>query len=222
MSTSLILLAGGQGSRMQNSVAKQYLSLHNKPLILHSFDLLIQMEEFDEVIVVCSPEHRSLFHNPTQKRLTFALPGERRQDSVYNGLQACSPHSSFICTHDGARPFVTKAMTRAVLAAAKETGAATVGMPVRFTVKEADHTNHVKATPDRSTIWEIQTPQVIARDLLVAGFRHALDRGLTVTDDVSLAELIGKKVKLVKGSYENIKITVPSDLIIAETLYDNL
>ena len=96
-----------------------------------------------------------------------------------------------------------------------------MGVPVRFTIKEVDSGQHVKNTPDRSTLWEIQTPQVIAKDILAKGFAHAIEKEVTVTDDVSLAELVGNRVKIVEGSADNIKITVPSDLIFAHQLLDS-
>lgn len=216
-----ILLAGGLGSRMGSSVAKQFLELGNKPLILHSYDTFTNCFEIDEIVVVCAPEHHHLFAKHPTKGLTFAPPGSRRQDSVYNGLLKASPLAAYVCVHDGARPFVTEAMVTRTLEAAKSAGAATVGMPLRYTVKQVDRTGHVAATPDREMIWEIQTPQVIARGLLIEGFAHIRNKSLTVTDDVSAVELLGKPVKVVEGCHTNIKVTVPADFILAEQLLQN-
>jgi 2-C-methyl-D-erythritol 4-phosphate cytidylyltransferase len=101
---------------------------------------------------------------------------------------------------------------------AKKTGAATVGMPLRYTVKQVNKMGQVESTPDRETIWEIQTPQVVARGLLIEGFAHIRDKGMTVTDDVSVVELLGKPVKVVEGCHTNIKVTIPADLVLAEQL----
>ena len=120
---SVILLAGGSGKRMGNSVPKQFLQLDNKAVILHSFDVLIHLPEVAEVIVVCSPDHRPLF-SCQHILLKFALPGEERQDSVRNGFQVIDPKSDWVCIHDGARPFVTQEITQRAIDAAKEHGAA--------------------------------------------------------------------------------------------------
>ncbi len=218
--TSAILLAGGTGSRMQADMPKQFLKLGSKTVVRHSFDVFMEMPEIDEIVVVCAPEFRHHFDTTQapKKGVRFALPGVRRQDSVYHGLLGTSPTSELICVHDGARPFIDKALVLRVLEAGLQHGAATVGMPIKFTVKESNSENFVRATPDRSFIWEIQTPQIIQRSLLTAGFEYARVHNLTVTDDVSLAELIGKPVKLVEGSHINLKITVPADLAVATQL----
>lgn len=213
---SAILLAGGIGSRMNSQTPKQFLQLAEKPIARYSFDIFSAMSEIDEIIVVCLPEYRDLFEILSDKHLTFALPGERRQDSVYNGLMEASHDSNFICIHDAARPFIDEALVRRALDAGFAHGAATVGMPVKFTVKQSDKHHFVRSTPDRAYIWEIQTPQVIMKDLLHQGFNYANKNHLTVTDDVSLVELLGKEVKLVEGSHINLKITVPTDLMTAQ------
>lgn len=214
---SVILLAGGKGSRMQSKQPKQFLQLANKPIACFSFDVFGDMAEIDEIVVVCLPEYRHLFKCPENKSLTFALPGDRRQDSVYNGLMKTSNESDFICIHDGARPFIDQKLVRRALNAGISHGAATVGMPIKFTVKQSDEKQFVQSTPDRSFMWEIQTPQVIKKAYLQAGFNYANEKNLTVPDDVSLVELLGKEVKLVEGSHINLKITVPADLVIAES-----
>jgi 2-C-methyl-D-erythritol 4-phosphate cytidylyltransferase len=219
--TSVILLAGGTGSRMQSSVPKQYLTLGSKPIARHSFDLFLNMSEVDEIVVVCSSECRDLFQTESShKKVVFALPGKRRQDSVYHGLQATS--YDLICIHDAARPFIDRDLVLRVLKAGRECGAAAVGMPLKFTIKEIDPHHFVQQTPDRSQLWEVQTPQVLHRELLTRGFHYAHEHQLTVTDDVSLAELIQQPVKLVEGSSLNVKITVPSDLPIAEHLLSSI
>lgn len=216
LKSSAILLAGGSGTRMQMPIPKQFLPLHNKPIALYSFELFLSMPEIHEIIVVCHPTYQHLFVDHTHsKPIRFASPGERRQDSVYNGLMASSPSHHLICIHDSARPLIDRKLIQRVLNAGAEHSAATVGMPVKFTVKESDEHHFVLKTIDRSRVWEIQTPQVILRPILLEGFQHAHKHHITVTDDVSLAELLGQPVKLVEGSYSNIKITVPDDLTLA-------
>ena len=218
-SISVILLAGGVGSRMQASLPKQFISLGEKPMACHSFEVFLALPEVIEIIVVCDPAYRSVFKNTRQNlRLAFAEPGERRQDSVYNGFQQTDLKADLICIHDSARPFISPELVRPVLTVAEEVGAAALGMPIKFTVKECREGGWVKNTPSRDSIWEIQTPQVIRPDLLRKGFDKALESDLTVTDDVSLVELLPHPVKIVKGSHENIKITTPEDLLLAESI----
>jgi 2-C-methyl-D-erythritol 4-phosphate cytidylyltransferase len=221
--TSIILLAGGNGTRMQASIPKQYMLLNGKPLARYSFDLFLTMHEIDEIIVVCSSEYQHLFDKESSdKPIRFAAPGKRRQDSVYNGLFASTPSHELVCIHDAARPFIDKELVLRVLNGAKLHGAATSAMPLKFTVKQSNKDSFVCSTPDRSLIWEIQTPQAIKRDLLLEGFHSANSQNLTVTDDVSLVELIGKQVKLVEGSYRNLKVTVPTDFAIAKYFLDTI
>jgi 2-C-methyl-D-erythritol 4-phosphate cytidylyltransferase len=148
----------------------------------------------------------------------FAQAGLRRQDSLFHGLQALSPSIDLICVHDAARPFITQEMVQALLKAGLETGAAALAMPVKFTVKEASSEGRVARTLDRSRLWEIQTPQVVRRDLLHMGFEIAQREGITVTDDVGLVELFHHPVQLVQGSYSNIKITTVDDWMLAENI----
>lgn len=221
MRVSVILLAGGVGSRMRTETPKQYLKLHDRPLILHSLELFLRMPEVTEVIIVSDPVYRPLFIEQPHPKIHFALPGERRQDSLYQGFHLIDEKADLVCVHDAARPLITEALVRRVLKEGEAHGAATVGMPIKFTVKEVDPQRMVKNTPDRNFIWEIQTPQVIRPTLLKKGFELAIQKGLTVSDDVSLVELTGHPVKLVEGSYDNIKITTPGDILVAQSLQKN-
>jgi len=219
--TSVILLSGGMGSRMNQSLPKQYLSLLGKPIIHYSLEIFSSISEIDEIIVVCEKEDQKYF-TQSSKPITFAQPGERRQDSVFNGLQATSSKSELICVHDGARPFISTEMVLEVLKTGYKEKAAVVGVPVKFTVKIAKDNQTVETTPDRSKVWEIQTPQVVEKAMLIQGFKHAETYGLDVTDDVSLVEHLGLPVKLVMGSYSNLKITTPEDLLLAKKIAENL
>lgn len=210
---SVIIVAGGIGSRMGSEIPKQFLPLIGKPMIMHSFEIFKTIPEVKEIVVVCEPEFYSLFDGAL-----FAPPGPRRQDSFYNGFLATNKKNKLICSHDAARPLITKEMVKRTIDAAVEHGAAALGMPLKFTIKECDGKNLVVKTPDRSKYWEIQTPQVIQRDLLKKGFEKVIQEKLTVTDDVSIIELMGLPVKLVEGSYSNIKITTPEDLELAKQL----
>ncbi|MGZ3632746.1 MAG: 2-C-methyl-D-erythritol 4-phosphate cytidylyltransferase [Parachlamydiaceae bacterium] len=216
---SVILLAGGTGNRLPSPVPKQFLSLNGKPIIQYSLDVFATTPQVTEIVIVCAPEYRAHFStsklNPKIK-LSFALPGLRRQDSVYNGLNALEIPPSLVCVHDTARPLITPSLVQDIANAAEIHGAATAAVPVKSTIKESNRLNQVTQTLDRSLLWEIQTPQIIRYPLLKQGFDYATKHNITVTDDASLAELIGAPVQLVTGAYQNIKITTPEDLLIAE------
>ncbi|MCH9625267.1 MAG: 2-C-methyl-D-erythritol 4-phosphate cytidylyltransferase [Chlamydiales bacterium] len=213
MSLSVIFLAGGKGERMGTALPKQYLPLKERPLVLHSLEVFFTLPEVDEVIVVCAPDYQ---HHFSSFPVRFAQPGRRRQDSVYNGLLQTDKRAEWICVHDGARPFINRALVTQLLAAGKKTGAATLALPSKNTLKQCNTEQLVEKTVDRSQIWEVQTPQLLKKQILIKGFAQA---GTTdVTDDVSLAELIGHPVQLVRGSDHNIKITTPQDLVFAEWL----
>jgi 2-C-methyl-D-erythritol 4-phosphate cytidylyltransferase len=216
---SVILLAGGKGTRMKTDIPKQFLQLREKPLARYSFDLFLTLNEVAEIIVVCdSAYHEVFFTEDTPIKIHFAEPGTHRQDSVYNGLQKVHAQSNLVCVHDSARPFVDAEMTRRALLAARKHGAATIGMPVKFTVKECDKNRMVTKTPPRDFVWEIQTPQVIQSALFKKGFQYIRENHIAVTDDASVVESIGLPVKLVEGSYRNLKITTYEDFLLAENI----
>jgi 2-C-methyl-D-erythritol 4-phosphate cytidylyltransferase len=216
---SAILLAGGTGTRMNSQIPKQYITLGNKAIAQYSFDCLSMVPEISEIIVVCENQYRHLFDDTMPDiDISFAIPGCRRQDSVFNGFQAMTSKPDIVCIHDAARPFITPKIVKRVLDAAHQYGAATTGMPVKYTVKEVTEEQFVAHTPDRSKIWEIQTPQALRPQILEQGFRYVNKEGITVTDDVALAEQLKLPVKLVEGDYSNIKITTPEDLSIAEEI----
>lgn len=219
---SVIIVAGGIGSRMGTPIPKQFLPLGGIPLVLHSFHVFAELEEVFEIIIVCDPSYRKYFPHLLSPKIVFANPGERRQDSVWNGFQACSKASKLICIHDSARPFLLKEDVRAVFAAAREYRAAALAAPVKQTIKQADENGLVVQTLNRSSLWEMHTPQVIDPDLLRQGFEKANQEKMTVTDDVSLVELLHHPVKLVRGTDQNLKVTTPTDLTIAQALYSQL
>lgn len=212
MSISAILLAGGKGHRMGSSTPKQYLHLQEQPVALFSFGCLSACAAISEVVVVCEPIYRTYFQN-----CQFAEPGPRRQDSLKNGFRKASAQSEFILIHDAARPFIDASLLDSLIEAGRLHGAAALAVPAKATIKRA-RADFVVETLNRSELYEIQTPQILRADLLSKGLIRAEALGVTVTDDVSLAELIGHPVKLIPGSEHNIKITTPFDLSIAETI----
>ncbi|KAL6616510.1 hypothetical protein ACP70R_038780 [Stipagrostis hirtigluma subsp. patula] len=220
-SVSVILLSGGQGKRMGASMPKQYLPLLGLPIALHSLKTFCQLKEVKEVVVVCDPDYIDVFEGSIENLqipLKFARPGKERQDSVFNGLQEIDGNSELVCVHDSARPLVSSADVKKVLEDAAVHGAAVLGVPVKATIKEADSDSFVVKTLDRKTLWEMQTPQVMKPSLLKDGFELVNREGLEVTDDVSIVEYLKHPVYITEGSYTNIKVTTPDDLLLAERL----
>ncbi|CAN0899431.1 2-C-methyl-D-erythritol 4-phosphate cytidylyltransferase, chloroplastic [Linum grandiflorum] len=220
-SVSVILLAGGQGKRMGASMPKQYLPLLGQSIALYSFYTFSKMIEVKEIVVVCDPSYSDVFEDAEEDidvDLKFALPGKERQDSVYSGLQEIDPSSELVCIHDSARPLVLPADVRKVIKDAAANGAAVLGVPVKATIKEADSESFVVKTLDRKTLWEMQTPQVIKPEVLKRGFELVNREGLEVTDDVSIVEHLKHPVFVTEGSYTNIKVTTPDDMLLAERI----
>lgn len=214
-----ILLAGGSGSRMGGSTPKQFLLLGHKPIVQYSVDIFSRHPSISQLVIVCSHEYREHIDlSQINIPVYFAEPGERRQDSVRNGMECAFDTSDWICVHDTARPFITIDTIQRVIQAAFEVGAATAAVPCVNTIKEADENGKVLRTIKRETLWEIQTPQIIRSDWLEQGFEYAQATKAVVTDDVSFAELIGKPVKLVASGRENFKITLPLDMRLAESI----
>ncbi|KAK9076968.1 hypothetical protein SSX86_005303 [Deinandra increscens subsp. villosa] len=220
-SVSVVLLAGGTGKRMGASMPKQYLPLLGQPIALYSFYTFSLMPEVKEIVVVCDPSYQDIFEEARAKitvDLKFALPGKERQDSVYSGLQTIDLTSELVCIHDSARPLVTSSDVQKVLNDGLRVGASVLGVPSKATIKEGNSESFVVKTLDRKTLWEMQTPQVIKPELLKKGFELVNREGLEVTDDVSIVEHLKHPVYITQGSYTNIKVTTPDDLLLAERI----
>ena len=216
-----MVLSGGVGKRMGAGMPKQYLPLNGTPMALYSLRLFAGMPEVGEIVVVCDPSYRDLFEGEGAggKPLKFALPGAERQDSTYNGLEQVSEGMALAAIHDSARPLADAEDVRRCFADALEHGAAVLGVQSKATVKQVDQDSlMVERTLERATLWEVQTPQVVRPELLRRGFEHVRENGLEVTDDVSIIEALGEPVKVTKGSYENLKLTTPEDILIAEKI----
>ena len=228
MKTTAIVLAGGSGKRMNSAVKKQFLTICDKPLLYYS---LKAFEEsfIDSIILVASEEDKNYCQEEIidkyhfQKVEKIVSGGKERYHSVANGVMAAG-ETDYIFIHDGARPFVTQDMLKRLLHEVQKSSACVAGMPVKDTIKIADTNGYIETTPRRDLVWMIQTPQVFSYELISKAYailikeeEALLKKGISITDDAMVVEtLLGERVKLVEGSYKNIKITTPDDIGIAE------
>lgn len=223
MKCTAIVLAAGQGKRMNSSVQKQFLMLKGKPLLYYSLACFQKSKDIEDIILVtgkecidfCKQEIIELYGFTKVSKV--AAGGKERYDSVYAGLCACED-TDYVFIHDGARPFVTEEIISRAKDAVLEFQACIVGMPSKDTVKIADADQMVKETPNRSTVWNIQTPQAFSYTLIKEAHEIARTQNMeAITDDAMVVETYkNAPVRLVEGAYENIKITTPEDILIAE------
>lgn len=209
-------------------IKKPYLDLAGKPILAHTLIVFQRCPLVDDIVVVAAGgDERDCVQNVIipygiNKADQVVAGGGTRQESVFNGLQSVPPDTDMVMVHDCARPFVTEDMIENALEAANEWGAATVAVPVKDTIKEANDKNFVVNTLDRRRLWAIQTPQAFRYDLLLRAHLYARENGIHVTDDASLIEQMGENsVKLVMGVSENMKITTPGDLTIAKAILES-
>jgi 2-C-methyl-D-erythritol 4-phosphate cytidylyltransferase len=240
-----IVPAAGSGLRMKGKVPKQFLLLDGVPILVHTLRVLDLAPKVHEVILVVPESHRlfcqtEIVNKYNFKKVSKVIPGgERRQDSVYEGLQAVSSDADWVMVHDGVRPFVTQSMIESAIETAQEAkDGAVVAIPMRDTPKEvssvppptaarladgqgrtgAGQTGRITKTLDRGRLWLAQTPQVFRRALFLKAHQAARSQGIYGTDDAALVERLGGRVLIVLGSEENIKVTTPADLELAEAI----
>jgi 2-C-methyl-D-erythritol 4-phosphate cytidylyltransferase len=221
MANIAIIPAAGTGSRMQAGVNKQYLLLAGRPILFHTLSRFAAHPRIDRICIVvpageidyCRSE---IVDRYELEKVSAIIPGgPTRQDSVTNGLLGCNAaDNDLVIVHDGARPLLGVTDLDALLDAAAQSGAATLGVAVKDTIKEVQD-GVIVATLDRSSLWQVQTPQVFRYRLLLAAHRLARADGFAGTDDAMLVERLQHPVTMVAGSYCNIKITTPEDLVIA-------
>ncbi|MBR6259291.1 MAG: 2-C-methyl-D-erythritol 4-phosphate cytidylyltransferase [Oscillospiraceae bacterium] len=214
-----VVPAAGSSKRMSGE-DKIFMELGGVPVLYRTVALLAQCEYIAEIVVAVRDDsvQKAAELLKDIDKVTFVLAGgEERLDSVAAAVGSVSKRAKYIIVHDGARPLVTKDIIDATVAAAKTYGASACAVPVKDTVKIAER-GVVKSTPDRSSLFAVQTPQVFDADLLRCALKNAQDNGLAVTDDCMAVEALGGTVLLSEGSYENIKLTTPSDIPAAEAI----
>ena len=219
-----IVLAAGQGKRMHSRIQKQFLEIDHHPVLYYSLECFQKSPLIQEIILVVGEEMLSYCKSEIVARYNFTkvtkviAGGKERYDSVYQGLLACG-ECDYVFIHDGARPFITEEMLERGIFGVQETGACAIGMPSKDTIKISDKEGFVQSTPDRSQVWSVQTPQIFAYSLIRSAHESLRKKDMTgITDDAMVVEQeTGVRIRLVEGSYQNIKITTPEDLDIAET-----
>lgn len=222
MDTSAIIVSAGNSSRM-NGIDKQFSLIENIPVIGHCMLAFEKCESVYEIIVSAKAENTEKIKQIAAQlgisKLTHVVEGgNTRQASVVNGIKKVSDLTKMIAVHDGARPLIKSENIQKVIADARIFGGATLGVPVKDTIKVVSD-NLITDTPPRSSLYITQTPQVFKKSVYMRGMDFALRNGLDFTDDCQLAESIGIKVYMTKGDYTNIKITTPEDISIAEILF---
>ena len=217
-----IVLAAGQGKRMHSKIQKQFMELDGMPVLCYSLRCFQESPLIRDVILVTGEEYVSWCREEIVEKYGFTKVsavvsgGKERYDSVYEGLRACKD-TEYVLIHDGARPFIDHGIIERGLMAAAQTGASVVGMPSKDTVKIADVEGNVSETPDRSSVWIVQTPQIFQYPLIYGAYTSIRQKEMTgITDDAMVVETFtNQHVYLSEGSYENIKLTTPEDMTAA-------
>lgn len=220
---SVIIVAAGRGTRMNRKINKAFIDIDGKQMVAHTIDTFYNCPEIDEIIVAVSKYDIKKFIEEIIKPHSFknikvVVGGKERQDSIYNALKVLDEKSDIVLIHDGARPFIENTTVLKLIEETKKTGAAIVAVPVKDTVKVIGEDRKIESTPKRSSLWAAQTPQAFDRNIIVEAHEQAHKDGFLGTDDSMLVEKMGVRVGIVEGSYENIKITTPEDLDIAQMI----
>ncbi len=225
MKVQVIIPTAGIGSRFQSKIPKPFIKLLNKPLFVYCLEAFERSRLVNGVVLVVHPEKVEQFREVVRKyrlkKITkIVIGGNSRRESVANGLKAIDLETDIVLVHDGVRPFLTSQKIDELIMACKTEQAVTLAVKVKPTIKEVDPKDlYVQRTLDREKLWEIQTPQAFQRDVLWKAHQQRFDA--EPTDDAAMAEKLGYKVKILPGSYENIKITTPIDLLLAKLLLKN-
>ena len=225
MKVGAIIPAAGRGKRIGASVPKQFLEIQGKPLLHHTLTVFASCKLIDYVVLVMPQadvdEMGEDWLNKYDIVREVVVGGEQRQDSVYNGFNSLEEGTDIVVVHDGVRPFTTPQMITATVEAAQQHGAAITAIPVSDTVKQAAD-GFVKQTVSRDGLWRVQTPQAFQCRLLQQAFKKAKKDSYYGTDEGSLIEYLGERVRIVPGSELNIKITRKEDLVLGESLLSRI
>lgn len=219
----VVIVAAGTGSRMNMGINKQFIKLEGKEIIAYTIEKFYNNSNIEDIVVVVKEDESEFFKKEILDKYNFknvkiAYGGKERQDSVYNGLKLLDEKCDVVLIHDGARPFVSDKIIDKSIEEAKEHKAIVVGVPVKDTIKVIDNDKNIVDTPNRSVLWAVQTPQTFDYNILIGAYKDAFKNKFYGTDDAMLVERIGYKVKMLEGSYNNIKITTQEDLNIGSQI----
>lgn len=209
---------------MGSSTKKPYLLLNNRPVLYHSLAAFDSAPSIDRIIIAVAPGEEACCDTDVvrkfafKKKITIIAGGDVRQESVRLLLEQAPEDTALVLIHDGARPLITVDLIERALAETKKWQATVAAVPVKDTIQATDEAGFVQKTLQREQLWSIQTPQTFALQLIREAHGKALKDGFIGTDEGSLVERLGKPVKIIMGAYDNIKVTTPEDLIIAEAL----
>ncbi|MFA5577382.1 MAG: 2-C-methyl-D-erythritol 4-phosphate cytidylyltransferase [Tissierellaceae bacterium] len=221
---SVIIAAAGMSNRMGSKINKQFIAIGSKPILAHTVEKFEKCRYIDEIIIVSKEEEIEYCRKEIVRKYRFnkvtniIRGGKERQDSVYNGILALDERSDIVLIHDGARPFVKIENIEDSIECVEKHGACVIGVPVTDTIKIVGEHKSIDKTPQRSLLWAAQTPQAFYKDIILGAYEKAQIDGFLGTDDSSLVERMGHEVRMVMGSYENIKITTPEDILLGESL----
>ena len=224
--TSAVIVAAGLGSRMGKEINKQYLLLGERPILYHTISAFDKCSDIDEIIIVIGKGEEDLVAERIISRYQLSKPfkvvfgGSTRQKSVYAGMKAVDDNATIIAIHDGARPLITPEEISLTVKSAKEFGCGVLAVPIKETLKKVSDAEYIDKTIARELLYTAQTPQTFRREIVFDAHEKAIESGLEGTDDSYLCERAGYKVRIVEGSYDNIKITTPQDLIVAKQLLE--
>ncbi len=224
---SAIVAAAGMSNRMGSKINKQFLMIDQKPILAHTLEKFDAAPSVDEIIVVAKESEvayvkREIIARYGIKKVSKVVTGgKERQDSILHGLRRVSPQASVILTHDGARPFIKVETIERAIKELFSKGDLIVAVPEKDTIKVVNPDHTVHHTPKRAALWKAQTPQVFHAAHLRHAYRKAKEENYYGTDDAFLVEMAGYPVSVIMGQYDNIKITTPEDLVVAEMLCQN-
>ena len=213
---------------MQGDLSKQYLPVDGKMILFHTLSVFELSPDIDEIILVVPEEDIPMVrqmiieHRGMSKVHHVMAGGKQRQDSVRNGLAAVDDQADIVLIHDAVRPFISEGLIRLTVREAEKHDAVTVGMPVKDTIKRVDTGGWIVETLNRQVLWMTQTPQAFRRSVIQEAYRRADEDQFYGTDDASLVERTGCRVKMIAAYYANLKITTPEDLLMAEFLIKNI
>ncbi len=222
-----IVLAAGKGRRMGADINKQFLTLQQRPILYYSLSTFESCVQVDYIVLVAAKEEVDYCRAEIKEKYNFSKivnivsGGKERQDSVLKGLEAM-PSCDVVLIHDGARPFVSHKIIEDGIKYAAQYGAASCGVPAKDTIKLLDKDNFGEATPDRDKLYIVQTPQCFSYEHILKCHRKLKALGEVVTDDTSVVERFGNRVYFYEGSYNNIKITTPEDIPLAENILSKI